>query len=171
MPGAHFANSRRKSNALHNVDGNPLLSPSESFTSNGTPRPSRAKKQPRNDFPLLDWLAIGNHLFTIGSLLYFLMNFSRFALGDDINSNISIGIMNAMFVNLGLVFVLSSAAYWVDILLFPVRRQTTLCYVERSLRIPYANLTFSLRSLTRLPGSLEASPVLPSDQARGGACG
>ena len=130
MPGAHFTNSRRKQShaqAFENVDANPLLSPSESFTSNGTPRPPRPRKQlPRNDFPLLDWLAIGNHLFTVGSLFYFLMNFSRFALGSDINSNISIGIANAMFVNLGLIFVMSSAAYWVDILLFPAhwkRRQ------------------------------------------------
>jgi hypothetical protein len=114
MPGAHFAN--RRSNALAAAEP-AVLSASSSFSSvGGTPRVRTPRLEP---FPLLDWLAIGNHLFTIGSIGYFFMNFFRFVFGDDINSNISNGIANSTFFTLGIIFILSSGAYWVDILMFP----------------------------------------------------
>ena len=67
--------------------------------------------------PLIDWLRCGNHLFSLGSLGCFLMNFARVLIGTD---NVSGSLSTADFLALSLMFIGSSLCYAIDVSGFPL---------------------------------------------------
>jgi hypothetical protein len=85
-------------------------------------------------FPIMNWLALGNHLFLLGSGGYFAMNFWRSVIGTSLNSSFGAAIATSVFFSLALVFICSACCYWIDCLAFPTAWTRRRCYhpVKRS---------------------------------------
>lgn len=113
--------SRRQSLAATLAVSSSTLSSSSgsSGRSRGKSRSGRRIPPEPDLFELVDWLAVGNHLFTVASLGYCGIDVFRRFFSTQVNSSVPTALINCLEFAIGISYIISSISYIVDILQFP----------------------------------------------------